>query len=68
MSKQESWSGNLPAMLVQEEDPIEAFRKSLQVVLGRKLAKGSTVGRVEAEVLIGLAQQQQPVRLEVGDI
>lgn len=68
MSDSENWSGNLPAMLVQEEDPIEAFRKSLQVVLGRKLAKGSTVGRVEAEVLMGLAQQQKPGRLEVGDI
>lgn len=68
VSKQESWSGNLPAMLVQDEDPIEAFRKSLQVVLGRKLAKGVTVGRVEAEVLMGLAQQSKPGRLEVGDI
>lgn len=66
MSKQESWSGNLPSMLIQEEDPIEAFRKSLQVVLGRKLAKGVTVGRVEAEVLMGLAQQKVPGRFESG--
>lgn len=68
MSKQESWSGNLPNMLIQEDDPIESYRKSLQVVLGRKLAKGVTVGRVEAEVLMGLAQQRVPKRLEVGDI
>lgn len=58
MSKQESWSGNLPTMMEPYVDPIESFRKSLQVVLSRKLAKGSTIGRVEAEVLLGLAQQK----------
>lgn len=62
MSKQESWSGNLPAMLVQEEDPIESFRKSLQTVLGRKLDRGHTVGRVEAEVLLALAQPSDKAR------
>lgn len=62
MSKQESWSGNLPAMLVQEEDSIEAFRKNLQVVLGRKFARGVTVGRMEAEVLLALAQPNERVK------
>lgn len=69
MSDQTHWSGNLPEMLAQpQDDPIESYRKSLQTVLGRKLAKGVTVGRVEAEVLMGLAQQSKPGRLEVGDI
>lgn len=67
MSNSENWSGNLPAMMNQTTDPVESFRKSLQTVLGRKLAKGSTIGRVEAEVLLALAQHK-PERIEVGDI
>lgn len=61
------WSGDVADILEPSTDPIEAFRKSLHTVLGRKLAKGETVGRVEAEILYALAKNKQQ-RLEVGDI
>lgn len=64
MSDQTHWSGNLPEMIGQpEEDPIECYRKSLQTVLGRKLAKGQTIGRIEAEVLFALAERDDIPRI-----
>lgn len=66
--KQENWSGNLPEMLAQpQDDPIETYRKSLQTVLGRKLGKGHTIGRVEAEVLFALASRDDIPRVLPDD-
>lgn len=63
--KQEDWSGNLPAMLEDsgsdpDPDPIELFRRGAQTLLGRKLGKGETIGRVEAEILVALARTGGP--------
>lgn len=68
MSRVTDWSGDVAKMLEPITDPIEAFRKSIQTVMGKKLAKGETVGRVEAEILYALAQNKQSGRLDVGDI
>lgn len=58
---QESWSGNVPVIgtVDTSEDPIESFRRSLHTVLGKRLAKGQTVSRQDAEILYALAQNKR---------
>lgn len=67
MSKFENWSGNLPAMTRSPEiDAVDYFRQSIQAVLGRRFARGETVGRTEAEILYKTAVILTADKMEAG--